>query len=250
MPYALRDLIDDLWGAWAIARKDLAIYYLKPNIYMSGILFPLFMLLAFAVGRNAPIGTLIPGLVAVTSLFSASSIEPVSIPIERRTKTFDRLISAPISISALVLGESTGGFIFSFSICLLMLAGGAVIDSLGTASIVVLLFGTGLSCFMFASMGTVFAAYPTENVGEVMSILNLVRLPLLFISGVFIPLEAMPPWGRAISSFSPLTYSCDAIKYGFEGIAHIGFAVDILLMTLFIIVFQSLGYVLYRKLNE
>lgn len=250
MPYTFRELRNDLMGAWAIARKDLAIYYLKPNIYMSGVLFPLFMLLAFAIGRNAPVVALIPGLIAVTSLFSASSIEPVSIPIERRTKTFDRLLSAPISISALVLGESIGGFLFSYSICLLMLAAGVMLNRLGIVSIFVLTFTIGLSCFAFANMGTVFAAYPTENVGEVMSLLNLVRLPLLFISGVFIPLEAMPPWGRMISSLSPLTYSSDLLRYGFENVTYYGLFPDILALVLFTIIFHYVGYLLFKRLNE
>ena len=54
-----------------------------------------------------------------------------------------------------------------------------------------------LTAFCFATLGTLFAAYPTENVGEVMSMLNLVRLPLIFISGVFIPLAAMPLIGQS-----------------------------------------------------
>ena len=64
-------------AAWAISRKDMITYYIKPNIIVSGILFPLFMFLAFAIGKDAPPGTLIPGLIAITLLFSASSIEPV-----------------------------------------------------------------------------------------------------------------------------------------------------------------------------
>ena len=71
----------ELSAAWAIARKDMRIYYLKPNIIVSGILFPLFMFLAFAIGKDAPPGTLIPGLIAITLLFSASSIEPVRSPL-------------------------------------------------------------------------------------------------------------------------------------------------------------------------
>ena len=103
----LRQVPLDLMASWAIARKDMIIYYLRPNIIVSGILFPLFMFLAFAIGtlgnaaaqaggatEIAQLGALIPGLLAITVLFSASSIEPVSIPIERRMKTFDRLISA------------------------------------------------------------------------------------------------------------------------------------------------------------
>ena len=48
--------------------------------------------------------------------FSASSIEPVSIPIERRVKTFERLLSAPISLYSLVSGESQSGFLYSLGI--------------------------------------------------------------------------------------------------------------------------------------
>jgi len=250
MEYSLYHFRNDLHGAWAIAKKDLVIYYLKPNIYMSGLLFPLFMLLAFAVGKSAPVATLIPGLIAITSLFSASSIEPVSIPIERRTKTFDRLLSAPVSLFALVLGESVSGLLFSGSICLLLFLGAAVLLHTAVLSLPVLLLSIALSCFTFAAMGTVFSAYPTENVGEVMSLLNLFRLPLIFVSGVFIPLEAMPPWGQAVARISPLTYGNDLIRYGFEGTTHFGIAADVVLLLVFTALFLALGNFLFRKFNE
>ena len=250
MEYSLHYFRNDLYGAWAIAKKDLVIYYLKPNIYMSGLLFPVFMLLAFAVGKSAPLATLIPGLIAITSLFSASSIEPVAIPIERRTKTFDRLLSAPVSLFALVLGESLSGLLFSGSICILLVIGAAILLGTAVTSLAVLLSAIALSCFTFAAMGAVFSAYPTENVGEVMSLLNLVRLPLIFISGVFIPLETMPPWGQAVARCSPLTYGNDLIQHGFGGPTHFGIAVDVVLLLVFSALFLALGYFLYRKFNE
>ncbi|MDD1678202.1 MAG: ABC transporter permease [Methanomicrobiales archaeon] len=249
MGYSMEYLASDFRGAWAIAKKDLEIYYVKPNIYMSGILFPLFMLLAFAVGRSAPLESLLPGLVAITALFSASSIEPVSIPIERRTKTFDRLLSAPISVSSIVLGESISGFMFSGSICILLFFAGLFLYHPSLLLIPVLLFGIAVSCFTFASFGTVFSAYPTENVGEVMSLLNLVRLPLIFISGVFIPLESMPSWGQCVALVSPLTYGNDIIRYGFEGTTHFGPLTDVLMLLFFAAAFQILGNILYRKFN-
>jgi hypothetical protein len=33
-------------------------------------------------------------------------------------------------------------------------------------------------------MGTLFAAYPAESPGDIMSLLNMVRLPLIFESGL------------------------------------------------------------------
>jgi ABC-2 type transport system permease protein len=240
----------EISAAWAIARKDMRTYYLKPNIIVSGILFPLFMFLAFAIGKNAPPGTLIPGLIAITLLFSASSIEPVSIPIERRVKTFDRLLSAPISLHSLVLGESLSGFLYSLAIAFLPLFIGIFLYQTPVIHALTLGLAMLLTAFCFATMGTLFAAYPTENVGEVMSMLNLVRLPLIFISGVFIPVATMPQIGQTIALLSPLTYANDMIQYAYSGTTHFSPILDAIILCLFILTFQTVAKMLYKKFNE
>ena len=240
----------EMSAAWAIAKKDMRIYYLKPNIIVSGILFPLFMFLAFAIGKNAPPGTLIPGLIAITLLFSASSIEPVSIPIERRVKTFDRLLSAPISLHSLVFGESLSGFLYSLGIACLPLVVGVILFSTSIVNVPILVIAMALTAFCFATLGTLFAAYPTENVGEVMSMLNTLRLPLIFISGVFIPIPAIPQVGQEIALLSPLTYGNDMIGYAYTGSSLFSPLLDVLALVFFILVFQSVAHRLYRKYNR
>src|SRR5512137_2144026 len=136
-------------AAWAIAKKDMSIYYLKPNIIVSGLLFPLFMFLAFASGKNVPLGILIPGLIAVTLLFSSSTIEPVSIPIERRTKTFERLLSAPVSLHAIVFGESLSGFMYSIGIALVPLLFGLIVYQTAIPGPVELVAGMLLTALCF-----------------------------------------------------------------------------------------------------
>lgn len=240
----------EISAAWAISRKDMITYYIKPNIIMMGILFPLFMFLAFAIGKNAPPGTLVPGLIAITLLFSASSIEPVSIPIERRVKTFDRLLSAPISLHSLVFGESLSGFLYSLGIACIPLIAGVILFATPIEHAPVLVIAMALTAFCFATLGTLFAAYPTENVGEVMSILNTVRLPLIFISGVFIPLSAMPQIGQDIALLSPLTYGNDMIAYAYTGTSLFSPLLDILALVIFILIFQFAANRLYKKFNE
>ena len=237
-------------GAWAIAKKDMRIYYLKPNIIVSGIMFPLFMFLSFAIGKNAPPGTLIPGLIAITLMFSASSIEPVSIPIERRVKTFERLLSAPISLYSLVSGESLSGFLYSLGIACLPLAIGVIVFHTPIVHALILAISMIFTAFCFATLGTLFAAYPTENVGEVMSMLNTVRLPLIFISGVFIPLSAMPVIGQMVALISPLTYGNDMIEYAYTGKSLFSPLLDILALVIFILIFQVTANYLYKKFNE
>jgi len=51
------DSVARLWkqvhAAWVIAKKDAAVYYLKPPVLSFGIIFPAFYFLAFAAGREA-----------------------------------------------------------------------------------------------------------------------------------------------------------------------------------------------------
>jgi ABC-2 type transport system permease protein len=240
----------ELSAAWAIAKKDILIYYLKPNIIVSGALFPLFMFLAFAVGRPEAPSAMIPGLIAITILFSASSIEPVSIPIERRMKTFDRLISAPISLHAVVFGESMSGFLYSIGIAFVPLIAGIVLFGTPILHPVPLVLGLVLTSFCFATMGTLFAAYPTESPGDIMSMLNLVRLPLIFVSGVFIPVSQIPSIGRFITYLSPLTYGNDLIQAAYAGTTSFSPVMDIAMLLIFILLFQFAANLLYRKFNE
>jgi ABC-2 type transport system permease protein len=193
---------------------------------------------------------MIPGLIAITILFSASSIEPVSIPLERRMKTFDRLVSAPISMHAIILGESLSGFLYSIGIAIVPLVAGLLIFGTPITNFLVLIAGILLTSFCFATMGTLFAAYPTESPGDIMSMLNLVRLPLIFISGVFIPIESIPAIGQVAAYFSPLTYGNDLIQSAYHGHTHFNPLLDIAMLCIFILVFQVFADHLYRKWNE
>jgi ABC-2 type transport system permease protein len=242
-----RQPVIELKAAWAIAKKDMRIYYIKPNIIVSGIMFPLFMFLAFSVSTTAGPELLIPGLIAITILFSASSIEPVSIPIERRTKTFDRLLSAPVSLNSVVLGGSLSGFLYSIGIAFVPLIAGLMIFGIGIVSVAPLILGLILTSFCIASMGTLFASYPTESPGDIMSMLNMVRLPLVFISGVFIPLASIPSYAQFVTYFSPLTYGFDLIHAAYSGTSHFDPIFDVVMLLMFIVIFQLMADRLYDR---
>jgi len=114
----------------------------------------------------------------------------------------------------------------------------------------VLVIAMILTSFCFATLGTLFAAYPTENVGEVMSMLNTVRLPLIFISGVFIPISTMPQIGQKIALMSPLTYGNDMIEFAYTGKSLFSPLLDIVVLLVFILIFQIAANRLYKKFNE
>jgi ABC-2 type transport system permease protein len=246
----LGELRSNLNAAWAIAKKDAHIYYIQPGPLMFGIMFPFFMFLSFAIGRNAPAATMIPGLTAMTIFFSASSIGPVSVPLERRTKTFERLLSAPVSFYAVFLGKVLAGFMFCLAIGVIPIIVGMAFFGTQIINIVLLIIGFILPAFCFSTLGIMFASFPTENPGNIMMMLNFIRLPLLFISGIFIPLSMMPDWGRIASIFSPLTYSGDLVSNGLGGQTYYSPLIDILALLIFIVVFQVLGMLVNRRFRE
>jgi hypothetical protein len=57
----------------------------------------------------------------------------------------------------------------------------------------------------------------------------------------------MPSWGRAVSAISPLTYASDILRYGFEGVTHLGVLTDIIILLLFTVIFHSIYPVLEGK---
>ena len=237
---------DELKRSWALTMKDMRIYFLRAGTLASGILFPVALFFSFAVGRNMSSEMLIPVLAAQTLLWSSSSIGPAAFPLERRTRTFERYLSAPISLFAVLWGKTMAGVIFGLGITVAATAIGAVWLGIAVTNITAVAISIVLSTIAFSAMGTVFASVPSENPGEVIMPLNLVRIPLMFVSGMFIPIESLPPVGMYAALASPLTHTLDLIKVGFGGTSHFGWPVNIAALLIWIIVLLALGSRLHK----
>jgi ABC-2 type transport system permease protein len=236
-----KQIVRELKVAWAIATKDMKIYYLKTPSLMFGILFPFAMFLSFVVGRDMPISRAIPVLVAQTVFFAASSIGPVSIPIERRLQTFDRFLSAPVSLLTVLLGKTIAGFVYGVGISFIPVAIGLAIFGSQITDLVALTMGMGLSAFGFAAMGIMFASLPGQGPGQVLMPLNFVRIPLLFISGVYVAVKDLPSWGQVASAASPLTHTIELIRLGLGGENFFGPAINMAVLTFYLIAFLIAG---------
>ena len=123
-----KSISDVMSKAACIAKKDAKIYYFKPQILGFGILIPAFVYLSFSLGREIPSDLLIPGLVGMVSLFGASSVEAISITIERQTETYELLQVAPVSTTTIVLGKSLAGSAFGILLSLVTAVGAAVLS--------------------------------------------------------------------------------------------------------------------------
>ena len=227
--------------AWAIAVKDMLTYYTRPPSLMFGILFPFSLVLSFSIGRNAPIAQQIPILIAQTLFFASSSIGPVVIPSERANQTFDRFLTSPVSLLAILVGKTLAGVIFGIGISIIPILIGVAFFGSQIANIEALVACMTLSSLGFSAMGIMFASIPGQSPGQVMMPLNFVRIPLLFISGVYTPVTELPSWGQIGSMLSPLTHTIELARYALGGETFFGPLVNITVLSLYTVLFLFMG---------
>jgi len=231
----------------AIMRKDILIYYLKGPVIIFGILIPLFLFLAFLTGsKNLSTSFLISGLIGMTMLFTATSVSPVITPWESQMNTLERLMTYPISIYTLILGDIMASVIFGVLITLVPVIIGLIIG-VNIIHPIILIVGIILASICFSSLGLLMATPPTNAPSNVMMISSLIKFPLVFISGIFIPLESMPFWGKAIASFSPLTYFTDLTRYSLGNGSYYPILLDFTVIVLFTVIFFALAVKIHKK---
>ena len=226
---------------WAIAVKDMLTYYTRPPSIMFGILFPFSLFLSFSIGRNVPIAQMIPVLIAQTLFFASSSIGPVVIPSERANQTFDRFLTSPVSILAILVGKTIAGVIFGIGVSIIPVLIGVAFFGSNIANIGALIACMMLSSVGFSAMGIMFASMPGQSPGQVMMPLNFVRIPLLFISGVYTPVRELPSWGQVGSMLSPLTHTIELARYALGGETFFGPLVNITVLTAYTALFLFMG---------
>ena len=200
---------NELKAIYFISLKDIKSYYFKPPNISWGIIFPVAMALAFYL-RN-PIGMidLIPGLLGMTILFGATSMEAVVITFERRLGSFERLLLAPVSLEGVLAGKILGGAFFGFVVSSAMLIVSLFFFSFPRFNLFFLILSLILSALVFSTLGA-FVSVAVKEVFEAQTLANLFRFPMIFLSGVFIPIVTLPLPVQIISYFLPLTYSVES----------------------------------------
>jgi ABC-2 type transport system permease protein len=199
-----------------VVEKNLKVYASKPPVLIFGVLFPLFLFLAFFLGRPLDFTVLFPGLFAMSLFFLATSIGPLITPWEKTTKTYERLLALPVTIRNIVAGDILTGMIYGTVLSGLILAAGLLCLEY-QVRILPLAAGILGGGFCFASLGALFASPPVPNASYTMIMSSLVRFPLVFISGIFIPLQELSVPARILSCISPISYLVDLMNYSLRG---------------------------------
>lgn len=229
-----------------IARKDIRIYYSKGPVIIFGVLFPVFLFLSFTIGRHMSVDFMIPGLLGMILFFTATSISPIVVPWEAQARTLERLMSCPIRFETIIAGNVFASFAFGTAISLVPIIIGIALG-VTVSSPVIFALAVILAALCFASLGSVFSIPPTNLPATVNMIASVVKFPVVFISGIFIPLDELPAWGQAIAYISPLTYFTDIARSCIQGRGHLPLAVDFAVLIAFTVLFLLVAMKLHQR---
>lgn len=240
-----------LRGVLTVARKDMRIYYRKAPVYIFGLLMPAFLFFAFFIGRDLDAQKYFPGFMAMTLFFTSSSVGPIIVPWEKQAGTFERLLSMPVTVTGIILGDMLAGAVFGLLISIIVGVAGIVLLGLSVTNVALLavLFLLGNVCF--AAMGELLSSTGGRVPSNVMMLSSLVRFPLIFISGVFISLSDMTGLGLVAAHFSPLSYLVDGMGSAMGQSPIFYWGADVLSLLAFTVLFVfASGSVLRRGLMK
>jgi ABC-2 type transport system permease protein len=230
-----------------ITEKNMRIYYFKGPVVVFGLLFPLIMFLTFFIGRNLDLILFFPGFLGMMLFFTASSVGPLITPWEKREKTYERLVSLPVILESIIIGDLLAGAIFGIAITTIVFIASAVLFRIPLASAALLGFGFVIGSVAFAALGTLLASPTTDNPSNIMMLSSLIRLPLIFISGIFIPLGQLTGPLFLLTSLSPLTYLVDLFHASLNGDAVYPPWLDALVLVIVILLFIGCAKVIQKR---
>lgn len=198
---------------WNILKKDMRTYYLKPPNISWGILFPVAWTLMVFVksGWSVDLAALLPGVMALSILFGTTSMLSVTITFERRTRSFDRLMIAPINLNLLILAKTAGAVLFGVANAFFPVLLASLLTSLKGVSWLPVLADVFLLSVASTFMG-LFIAVSVSEVFEAQTFSNFFRFPMIFLCGLFIPVSDLPLFLRPLSYLLPLTYGVDILN--------------------------------------
>ncbi len=202
---------EEINGIIAILEKDLKAYYFKPPNISWGILFPIVLALSFSLRNPEGLVELAPGLIAMAALFGTTSMEAIVITFEKRVGALERLQLAPINSASIIIAKMLGGTVFGIIISSVMtvitvLFLGAEIRFYPVFLVVLL-----LTNLVHSALGALVAV-SVKEVFEAQTLSNYFRFPMIFLCGVFLPVNEMPIIMGYIGRLLPLTYSVEILR--------------------------------------
>jgi len=222
---------------------------LMPFLFLAFLGLPLSFIPGLKIGEMNYLDFLAPGIVGMTLLF-AGTISGVSVIWDKEFGFLKEVLVAPVNRFSIILGRSLGGMTIALvqALIIVAIAMAMGVKISGISGFFLSIVFMILTCATFTGLGLIIAAKLADTQGF-MSIMNLVIMPIFFLSGAFFPLQSMPAGIKYIMYINPLTYGVDGLRGALVGGAAFPLWLDFAVLLVLSIVLAGLGAYLFSKME-
>ncbi|EQB69757.1 MAG: hypothetical protein AMDU5_GPLC00002G0047 [Thermoplasmatales archaeon Gpl] len=209
-------------------------WYRNPVFFITGLLQPFFWIALFGsafditkffpgaselILDGAPnyITYIVGGVLTISSLFTAM-FAGTNIIFDRRLGPMGRFLSSPIRRSSIVFSKILSSTIRVMPQALILILAALVIPNglkfvhgFTVLDALVIIAAIILVSFIFSSIFSVIAIRMT-NMNSIFGIVNLVNLPLLFVSYAMFSSSMMASWLSSVAAYNPVSWSAEAMR--------------------------------------
>jgi ABC-2 type transport system permease protein len=154
---------------------------------------------------------LYPGILCITVMFTAM-FSAASIVWDREFGFLREMMVAPVRRSSIVIGKCLGGATVACFQGLIMLCLAWAVDVPYSVTLVLGIFGLQLLlAFSITAFGVMVAAR-IKQMQSFMGVMQMIVMPMFFISGALFPIAALPGWLAFLNRLDPLTYAVDPMR--------------------------------------
>jgi len=213
--------MNNLWGIYTIWYRDL-LRFRRDKVRMVGaITFPLLFLVVFGSGLSGTMGMLapgvnfskfiFPGIVGMTVLMT-SFTAGISVVWDREFGFLREVLVAPISRVSVAAGKTLGGATIALIQGIVILLFAPIFGVTLSAGIVLKLLPVMfLVACTLSAMGILLASR-IKSIEAHQVVMQFLLFPMIFLSGVFFPVNNLPSWMNILVKVNPATYGVDSIR--------------------------------------
>jgi ABC-2 type transport system permease protein len=155
---------------------------------------------------------LFPGVLCMGAMFTAM-FNAGSLVWDRELGFLRELMVAPVSRSSIIVGKCLGGATVASAQGLIVLALAGLVGVPYHPTLILAVFGLLLLISFTITAFGVLVAVRIKRPQTFMYVMQMLVMPMFFLSGAFFPVSRLPDWLRVLNRIDPLTYAVEPMRH-------------------------------------
>src|SRR5205823_14105626 len=202
-------------------KRELIRFARDPLRILTALMQPFLFLFVLGTGLSvfASAGThgvnlrtfIYPGVLCMAVMFTAM-FSAASLVWDREFGFLREMMVAPVRRSSLVIGKCFGGATVAGFQGVIVLCLAGLVGVPYSLSLIAAVFALQLLlAFTITAFGVMVAARISQ-IQSFMALMQMVMMPMFFISGALFPVTGLPRWLEILNRLDPLTYAVDPMR--------------------------------------